>query len=316
MKAILLHKFGGLDAFEISEVPAPVPAIGEVLVKVIAFNVSPLELKIRHGEAKMYIRRKLPMILGSDFAGDVVAVGEDVKDYKIGDAVLGAVDPFKNNGPYAEYVVTPATLLHHKPRELSYENACTLPIAGMSSLQCLRDLGKLQAGQKVLILGASGALGLFGIQLAKYMGATVTAVCSGINATLVREFGADKVIDYLNQPIFETANTYDLVYDAVNKYSFEEAKKVLKKGGIYVNTVPSPKLLLRTLLNPFYSQKMKLLLLKQNPADLALLVDLVSKDILKVHVENIYTGLESIYEATKRLETARVRGKLVLRLTY
>jgi NADPH:quinone reductase-like Zn-dependent oxidoreductase len=314
MKAILLNKFGGLDALQISEVPTPKPEIGEVLVKVKAFNVSPLELKIRHGEAKMYVRRQRPMILGSDFAGDVVAVGDGVKDYRIGDAVLGTVNPFKENGPYAEYVVAPSSLLHHKPSEVSYEQACTLLVAGVSSLQSLRDLGKLQAGQKVMILGASGSLGLFGIQLAKYLGATVTAVCSGTNTTLVRKYGADKVRDYLSQPIFDTANDYDLVFDAVNKYSFEEAKKVLKKGGIYVNTVPSPKLFLRTLLNSFNSKKIKLLMLNLNSEDLKLIVDLARKGILKVHLEHVYDGLESIHEATKRLESGRVRGKLVIRL--
>ncbi|MBK8080616.1 MAG: zinc-binding dehydrogenase [Saprospiraceae bacterium] len=118
----------------------------------------------------------------------------------------------------------------------------------------------------------------------------------------------------MNQPIFDTANDYDLVFDAVNKYSFEEAKKVLKKGGIYVNTVPSPKLFLRTLFNSFNSKKIKLLMLNLNSEDAELIMDLARKGILKVHLENVYDGLESIHEATKRLESGRVRGKLVIRL--
>jgi len=315
MQAILLQHYGGLDALQIAEIPTPIPEKGEVLVKVKAFTISPLEAKTRRGEAKLFVRRKLPMVMGSDFAGDVVAVGEGVPGYKVGDAVLGAADPFKQAGPYGEYVVVNESQICSKPDGLSYEIACTLPVAGMSSLQSLRDLGKLQAGQHVLILGAAGALGHIGIQWAKHIGATVTAVCRGANADFVRSCGADSVIDYTKEDVFSKPDRYDVVFDAVDKYSFANAQKVLKKGGIYVNTMPKPTRMLSSLLNPFRSKKMALLLMKPSPNDMALVVKMAADGILKVHLDKIYEGLNSIQEATQYLEAEHVRGKLLIRLT-
>ena len=314
MKAILLQHYGRLDALQIADIPTPTPEKGQVLVKVKAFTISPLELKIRRGEAKMFVRRKLPMVMGSDFAGDVVEVGEGVSNFKVGDAVLGSVDPFKQAGPYAEYVAVTERQICPKPDNLTYEIACTLPIAGMSALQCLRDLGKLRAGQHVLILGAAGAVGHIGVQLAKNMGATVTAVCRGENADFVLRCGADNVIDYIRQDVFTKFNTYDVVFDAVDKYPFSDAQKALKNGGIYVNTMPKPARMLSSLLNPFRSKKMALLMMKSNSNDMLLVTKMAAAGVLKINLDKVYEGFESIHQATEKLEAEHVRGKLVIRL--
>lgn len=314
MQAILLQHYGGLDALQITAIPRPSPAKGEILVKIKTFTISPLELKIRSGQAKMFVRRKLPMVIGADFAGDVIAVGEDVALFKVGDAVCGSVDPFKQAGPYAEYVVVSETQICPKPNNLSYEIACTLPIAGISALQSLRDLGQLKAGQHVLILGAAGALGHLGVQIAKQLGAKVTAVCQEVNAEFVKKIGADAVIDYTQNAIFSQPNTYDVVFDAVNKYQFSEAKKVLKPQGIYVNTVPSPAKMLWSLLNPVRSKKIALLMLKLNPVDMNGVVQMAATGKLNVNLDKVYQGLQSIHEATQYLEAGHVRGKLVIAL--
>lgn len=314
MKALLLQHYGALDALKIGEVPTPTPTANEVLVKVKTLTIAPLELKIRSGQAKMFVRRKLPMIMGCDFAGEVAQVGANITDFKVGDAVVGCIDAFKETGPYAEYVVASSVQLMHKPPTLPDEQACTLPIAGVSALQSLRDLGKLQADQHVLILGAAGALGHLGVQIAKQMGAHVTAVCSQHNVDFVRSLGADEVIDYTQQSPFGQTNTYDVIFDAVDKYHFSEARAALREGGIYVNTVPGPAKMLSTLWNPFRSKKIALLMLKPNSKDTNWVVNQVADGKLKVHVDKVYNGLESIPEATAYLEKGHVRGKLVIKL--
>jgi NADPH:quinone reductase-like Zn-dependent oxidoreductase len=314
MKALLLQHYGGLDALQIGEVPTPPLNPDEVLVKVKAMTISPLELKIRSGQAKMFVRRKLPMILGADFAGAIAQVGPNVTTFKSGDSVIGMIDPFKQAGPYAEYVVASASQLIHKPVQLSDEQACALPIAGISALQSLRDLGKLQSGQHVLILGAAGALGHLGVQIAHQMGAKVTAVCSASNLDFVKSLEADDAIDYNQQNPFEKTDTYDLIFDSVDKYTFGEAKAALRKGGIFVNTVPGPAKMLSTLGNPFRSKKLTLLMMKPNFNDVEYIVNQVAEQKLKVHIDKVYEGLESIPEATAYLEKGHVRGKLVIKL--
>lgn len=314
MKAILLQNYGGLSALKIDEVPTPVPAAGEVLVKVKAFTISPLELKIRKGEAKMFVRRKLPMLMGVDFAGEVVAVGDAVQAFKVTDKVMGAIDPFKQSGPYAEYVVAKTDQLIPKPAELSFETASALPIAGASALSCLRDLGKLKSGQRVMILGAAGALGHLAVQLAKQMGASVTGVCRASNFEFVKGLGADEVIDYTVQNPFEETEAYDLIIDIVDRYTFKEARQALKKGGVFVNSVPGPAKFLQVALNPFRSKTMALLMLKLTTSDLAWVTNQVKEGKLRLHLDKIYSGLESIYEATTNVEAGHVRGKLVIKV--
>jgi len=314
MKAILLKHYGNLDALRIEQVPTPVPAAGEVLVKVKAFTISPLELKIRSGEAKMFVRRKLPMLMGTDFAGEIAEVGEGSTMWKVGDEVLGTVDAFKQSGPYAEYVLVKAEQIIPKPTSITFETACSLPISAVSALQCLRDVGKVKTGQNVLILGAAGSLGHISVQLAKQMGANVTAVCRYNNANFVKSLGADHVIDYSQTSPFAQTEAYDLIFDVVDKYSFKEAKQALRRGGLYLNTVPGPAKMFSALWNPVRAKKMAVFFLKPSMDDLKWVVQQVQEGKLKINIDKTYQGLESIYEATTNLEAGHVRGKLVIQL--
>ncbi|MEO6190333.1 MAG: NAD(P)-dependent alcohol dehydrogenase [Saprospiraceae bacterium] len=314
MKAIIINKYGDLNELHLGQVKDLEPNKNEILIKVKAFTIAPLDTKIRNGNLKFILKRKFPMILGGDFSGTIVNLDKDIKNFSIGDEVMGATDPFKMNGPFAEYVKSKPDQIVKKPIQLSFTEAAALPIAAMSSLQSLRDLGKLKQGQNILILGAAGAVGHLAVQMARNMGAKITAVCRQVNADFVKSCGADYVIDYEKEQVFKEQNTYDIIFDTVAKYTFKDAKLALKKEGIYINTMPSPSLMIRSLFNSLTPKKLKVLMLKANPADLAIIKEWSANESIKVHLDKIYTGLESIHEATKYQETGHVRGKIAIEI--
>lgn len=314
MKAILLRNYGDTSNLKIEEVQTPTPQKDEILVKIQYFSISPLEIKIRKGEAKLFVKKKLPMIMGSDFGGEIIEIGEAVGILSVGDYVIGSVDPFKDNGPYAEFICVKPERVIKKPIGLDAEMASLCPVSGMSALQVLRDLGKLQAGQQIMILGGSGSLGHLAIQLAKKMDAHVTAVSSRKNFPFLKSLGTDEVIDYQKETVFSKDKKYHVIFDAVNKYRFNEAKKALNEGGIYINSVPSPALLFQSLFNPFRNKKIKLLNMKFDIVDLEYVVSELSKANLKLHIEKIYGGLEAIRSATEHIESERVVGKIGIKI--
>src|SRR3989440_6859197 len=228
MKAIVYHEFGSPDVLRLEEVDKPVPNDNQILVKVRALSVNPLDWHFMEGTPYLGRLRAFGLLkpkverLGVDYAGTVEAVGKNITEFKPGDEVYG-----NKFGAFAEYVVATDKAMVLKPASLSFEQAASLPVAALTALQALRDSGKLQPGQKVLINGASGGVGTFAVQIAKALGAEVTAVCSTRNVDLVRSLGADHVVDYTRDDFTKSDQRYDLMFDNAGSRSWAECKRVL-----------------------------------------------------------------------------------------
>jgi NADPH:quinone reductase-like Zn-dependent oxidoreductase len=248
MKAILHTAYGPPDELQLKEIETPVPKDNEVLIRIHATTVTTSDCNMRNLTfvPKLFV---LPMrmqfgflspsnnILGFDLAGQVEAAGKNVTRFKEGDQVFGTTEPAF--GAHAEYICLPEdAVLTTKPANMTFEEAATIPVIANTALHFIRDLGHVQAGQSVLIIGASGGIGTFSVQLAKYYGAEVTGVCSTTNLELVKSLGADKVIDYTQQDFTRSGETYDVIFDAVGKSSFSRCKSSLKENGVYLVTVP------------------------------------------------------------------------------
>jgi NADPH:quinone reductase-like Zn-dependent oxidoreductase len=242
MKAAVQSKYGSPDAITIEDLPKPVPADDQVLIRVHAATVGIVDTLARKGEpayarVAFGLRRPRHPILGSDFAGQIEAVGPHVTKFKPGDQVFGTSTP--NFGAHCEYLCLPETAaLARKPAKLSYAEAAALVDA--TALSFLRDQAQLSQGQTIAINGASGAVGSAAVQLAVDLGATVTGICSGPNAGAVRELGAETVIDYTKTDFTKAGQTFDVIFDVAGKSSFGRCRKALNSGGIYLTTAPSP----------------------------------------------------------------------------
>ena len=250
MKAIVSSSYGAPESLRIEDVAKPVPGDNEVLVLNRASVVTSAMCEARAGSllTRMYFGLRKPKwpILGSNFSGEIEAVGSSVVNFRVGDHVSGV--NVTNFGAYAEYVVVPEDgVVAAKPNNLSDEEAVAVFDGSFTALPFLRDGARLRRGQSILINGASGAVGTAAIQLAKFYGATVTAVCSTANVTLVTSLGADHVIDYTRRDYTDTHDTYDVIFDAVAKSSFTRSRRALKRNGIYLTTVPSLAVLLQML---------------------------------------------------------------------
>jgi NADPH:quinone reductase-like Zn-dependent oxidoreductase len=249
VRAIWHGKYGPSDELQLREVEKPVPNDNEVLIKIHATTVTTSDCNLRNltFAPKLFI---LPMrmqlglfkprtnILGLDLAGEIESVGQDVKRFKVGDQVFGTCEPAL--GAHAEYIcMAEDGVLTEKPAAISWEQAACIPLAGNTALYFIRDQGEVQAGQSILVHGASGAIGTFAVQLAKHYGAEVTGVCSTANLEMVRSLGADKVIDYTIEEISECGETFDVIFDVVGKLPYSSCRSLLKVDGTYLATLPT-----------------------------------------------------------------------------
>jgi NADPH:quinone reductase-like Zn-dependent oxidoreductase len=323
MKAIVYRCYGSPDVVKLEVIAKPAPADGRVLIKVHAASVNPLDWHYMRG--RPYIVRAMAgtgapddIRLGVDFAGTVEAVGKAVKLFKPGDDVFGGAD-----GAFAEYVsVREKGSLALKPGNATFEQAAAVPVAAVTALQALRDYGKIQPGQKVLINGASGGVGTFAVQIAKTFGAEVTGVCSTRNLAMVRSIGADHVIDYTREDFTQGPLRYDLIIDNVGTHSLSEYRRVLNRHGTLV-MVGGPNegrwigalsgSIKAMLLGPFVSQKFVFMLAKLNQSDLGVLRDLMQAGKLTPVIDRRYK-LSETAEAIRYLEKGHARGKVIITL--
>lgn len=310
MKALAYDRFGGADVFETREMPDPAPGKGEVVVAVRARSINLIDIRVRSGMMGPLVNKRFPKVPGADLAGEVVAVGPSVADFKLGDRVFGAADPFKG-GAFAERIALPAANLCALPSALAFDLAATLPIAGLAALQSLRDLGALRAGQSVLIHGATGPVGLFAVQLAKRTGADVTAVgSSGLDTA--RRLGADRLIDYRSKPDLPASQRFDLILNLSGKLPFARGRPLLKPEGRLVEPAPTiPVFIGSKLANLFRRQKHLALAAAVRRADLALLAELAAAGSLESVIAARFPFADA-REAYAQVERGGVIGKVVV----
>ena len=312
MKAAVAEEFGGIDRVVVRDVPKPAPGPGEVLVRVRAASMNPLDCKLREGKFRLVFRVRPPFVLGFDVAGEVEGVGPGVTRLRPGDAVFGELP---RPGAHAEYVVAGEDHLLPKPGRLSFEEAAAIPAAAMSALQALRDEARLRAGQHLLVNGAGGGIGTFAVQIAKAWGARVTAVASAGKQELLRELGTDECLDYAGGDFARRDAAFDVILDVVPNRSFPECRRALAPGGTYVTTLPGPGPYLwraLTALPLFGGRRCRALMLRPKRSDLEELARLAEAGSLRPVVGEVFP-LDAIREAHARMESGHARGKIVVR---
>lgn len=322
MKAVLCTKYGSPDVLQLREVAKPVPKANEVLIKVHAATATAAGLLGRKGEplfSRLFTGLSKPKkdILGTELAGEIVEVGKEVTRFKVCDQIFGHAG--LSTGTYAEFVCLPEdAALVQKPNAVSYEEAAAVIEGGLTALHFLRGKGKVQPGCKVLINGASGAVGTASVQLAKHFGAVVTGVCSTSNLALVKSLGADRVIDYIKEDFTQNDQSYDIIFDTVGKSSFSRCKRSLTQNGVYLDAGKASTVFPMVWTSVFGSKKAVVKATYVRPAraitrDLNMLKKLIEAS--KIHpVIDRYYPLEKIAEAHRYVETGRKKGNVVITL--
>ncbi|HXP39975.1 MAG TPA: NAD(P)-dependent alcohol dehydrogenase [Candidatus Acidoferrales bacterium] len=337
MKAIVCHRYGSPDVLECEEMEVPIAGDDEVLIKVRAASVNPLDggsMKGRPYIVRLLTGLRKPKITrpGVDVAGQVKAVGRHVTQFKPGDEVFGVCisDPQASGtevwshrqGAFAEYVCAPESMLAIKPDNVTFEEAAAVPVAAFTALQGLRDKGQIQPGQKVLINGASGGVGTIAVQIGKSFGAEVTGVCSTRNMDMVRSIGADYVIDYTQEDFTKRGQRYDLIFDCVGNHSLSACRRVLGPEGICILVGQLSgrgmisilaRLMAALVLSRLVSQKLVMVLARPNKRDLTIMHELLKAGKVTPVIDKRYS-LGEVPEAIRYLEEKHARGKVVVTL--
>ncbi len=323
MKAAVLSRYGPPDAVQIQDVAKPVPKDNEILIRVRAASVNPLDQGGMRGKPYLArimggVRKPRDTRLGADVAGQVEAVGKNITRFKPGDQVFGVC-----KGAFAEYACTTEkasflSALATKPKNLTFEQAAAVPVAGITALQGLRDKGKIQPGWKVLINGAAGGVGTFAVQIAKWFGADVTGVCSTRNVNMVRSLGADRVIDYTHEDFTKSGQRYDLVFDCVGNHSLFACRGVLSPqgkcivvGGPHGDWLRPLDRLIKALVLSWFGSWIVPFMARASKEDLTILGELVETGKVTPVIDKCYR-LSEVPEAMRHLETGHARGKIVI----
>jgi len=306
MKAILIHTYGGSELMQLEDAPVPPCGVGDLLVRVVAAGVNPIDWKMRSGVMAAQIPKGFPITLGFDAAGIITAVGSEVAGFELGDEVCFYAE-FGRGGTYAEYVAVEASQVAKKPRTATFAAAAALPMAGQAAWTALIETGQVERGMRVLIHGGAGALGTTAVQLAKEHGAHVTATASGDDLALVRSLGADEVIDYRTQRFEQVARDMDIVLDTVGGPTQEASWTAMRKGGILVATAmpPSPERAAAA------GVRAAFVFTQPRGAVLAQLVERVDDGRLRIVVGQEF-ALADAAHAHRQGEGGKARGKMVL----
>lgn len=322
MKAVLCTKYGSPDVLQLEEVEKPIPKDNELLIKIHASSVTAGDCEIRGFKMPGWlwfparigfgIRGPRNKILGQELAGEIESLGKDVKRFKKGDQVFGRTG--FGFGAHAEYICLPEDgVLTKKPSNMAYEEAAAVPFGGLDALHFIRK-GNIKNGQKVLINGASGSIGTFAVQIAKYFGADVTGVCSTSNLVMVRSIGAEHVIDYTKEDFTKNGQLYDVIFDVVGKSSFSDSLRSLKQNGLYILANPG---LLQMVRGPWHSTRSskKVIIGAANPRteDLIFLKELIEKGKIKTVIDKCYP-LEEIADAHRYVEKGHKKGNVVIKV--
>jgi NADPH:quinone reductase-like Zn-dependent oxidoreductase len=331
MRAYVLKHYGGPEGSLLMDVPAPSPRPRDILVKVRAAGLNPVDFKFRQGKLRAILRPKLPFVLGNELAGEVIAVGRDVKRFRAGDRVFARVAKDRA-GAFAEQACVDEDDAAHMPRNLDFTAAAAIPLAGLTALQALRDELHVKPGQKVLISGGAGGVGTFAIQIAKWLGAHVTTTASKKGEALVRSLGCDEVIDYTVQDISNAEGQFDGGFDLIGGKTLDQMFKVMKPGTriVSVAAIPEPQTAIRDLggrrvLSAIFwlisygirsrarraGISYRYLFMHPSGSDLALLAELIEQGKLKVIVDRTYP-FAKITEALDYVESGRAKGKVVV----
>lgn len=321
MMAIVQDSYGSPeDVLRLQNIHRPQVGHDEVLVRVLAASAHSGDWRMVRGQPYLLrlmgfgLRKPKRQVPGNDLAGRVEAVGKGVTQFRPGDEVFGW-----GNGSFAQYASVPQDQLVLKPANLTFEEAATIPISSFTAIQALRDKGQVQAGQKVLIIGASGGVGTFAVQIAKSYGAEVTGVCSTRNVDMVRSIGADHVVDYTREDLVERGENYDLILDMVGNRTLSDCRRALSPNGTLVLVGGTggrwlggvDRTLRAVLMSPFISQKLVAFISRENQSDLIALKDLFESGTVKPVIDRTYP-LTAIADAIQYLETAHTRGKVAI----
>ncbi len=309
MKSLKITAFGGNEVLELQESPIPQVKGNQVLVKVACVGLNPLDYKVRSGEMRMITGKKFPLSPGYEFAGIIAETGSGARHFHSGQRVFGGTGI--KGGALSEFIVASESDLAAVPDDLSLVEASTLSVAGLTAWQCLFEKGHLEKGQHILLNGASGGVGSYATCLAALAGAKTTAFCSHLNVDYVRELGADRVFDYKEKRPGDLSEKFDLIFDISSTMDLAEVRECLGPSGIYVNTLPSPKLFLHQLWTSWQSKKIKTYLLKFHRPQAEMLAKKFAENQWPVQINSEHR-LEEAAEALSQLENEGVRGKIAV----
>ncbi|WP_342534856.1 NADP-dependent oxidoreductase [Lysinibacillus sp. FSL K6-1151] len=331
MKAMVINQYGKAP-MQLAEIPTPEIGEYEILAEIHAASINPIDFKIRDGKVKLLIQYKMPLILGNDFSGVVVKVGTKVTRFKVGDEIYAR--PRKSKiGTFAEFIAIHEDDIALKPKNLSFEEAASIPLVGLTSYQALHDIMHLQKGQKILIHAGSGGVGTFAIQLAKVMGATVATTASEAGANLVTSLGADEVINYKTEKFEEILGNYDAVFDTLGGETLEKSFGIIKNGGkiVSVSGMPNARFakendsgFFKTLLFSAASYKLtalekkhhaqySFLFMKPSGDQLRIIADYIESGKIKPVIDRTFT-FEEAQKAMGYAESGRAKGKIIVKI--